>query len=69
MAQQTPEQSPVPPLALIRTSPGALSEGVKVDDSMWAIEGGTVELNLVKVDGMHWWSRVLATDEPIDVQK
>mmetsp|Transcript_41408 Transcript_41408/g.123694 ORF Transcript_41408/g.123694 Transcript_41408/m.123694 type:complete len:135 (-) Transcript_41408:629-1033(-) len=48
---------------------GALSEGVKVDDSMWAIEGGTVELNLVKVDGMHWWSRVLATDEPIDVQK
>ena len=28
---------------------------------------GVVELTLTKVEGMHWWSRVLASDPAIDV--
>ena len=28
-----------------------------------------VEVSLQKQDGMHWWSRVLKTDEPINTQK
>ncbi|GAX76152.1 hypothetical protein CEUSTIGMA_g3596.t1 [Chlamydomonas eustigma] len=48
---------------------GEMSELVKIDDSMWAMEGSVVEITLQKQDGMHWWSRVLKNDEAINTQK
>jgi len=48
---------------------GDMSELVKIDDSMWAMEGSVVEITLQKQDGMHWWSRVLKNDEAINTQK
>jgi len=36
---------------------------------MWAMEGNLVEISLQKHDGMHWWSRVLKTDQAINTQK
>ena len=59
------------PLAtsLLPAVQGELSEGIKVDDCMWAMEGSVVEITMQKVDGMHWWSRVIKTDEPINTQK
>lgn len=43
----------------LRCPQGDLSEAVKVDDCMWNIEGGSVEVSLTKQDGMHWWSCVV----------
>lgn len=48
---------------------GDLSETIKTDDCMWAIDGNVVEMSLQKQDGMHWWSRVLKSDPAIDTQK
>ena len=48
---------------------GELSEGIKVDDCMWALDGDVVELSLSKQDGMHWWSKVFKADTAIDTQK
>lgn len=48
---------------------GELSEGIKVDDCMWALDGDVVELSLSKQNGMHWWSKIFAKDTPIDTQK
>jgi hypothetical protein len=43
---------------------GDLSEAIKTDESMWALEDGSIlSLSLVKQNGMNWWSRVI-TDEP-----
>lgn len=36
---------------------------------MWNMEGGVVELTLVKQDGMHWWNSVIKGEPVIDVQK
>lgn len=48
---------------------GELSEGIKVDDCMWAFDDSTVEMSLQKQDGMHWWSKVFKSDVAIDTQK
>ncbi|KAF7636596.1 CS domain-containing protein [Meloidogyne graminicola] len=49
---------------------GELSEEVKVGTANWMIEDGkAVVLTLDKVNGMHWWSRLLLTDPEIDTQK
>jgi hypothetical protein len=36
---------------------------------MWNVSGGSVELSLVKLEGMHWWTAVLKGEPAIDVQK
>ena len=36
---------------------------------MWAMEGNLVEITLQKQDAMHWWSKVLETDQAINTQK
>lgn len=46
---------------------GDLSEPIKPDDTMWNLVDGVVELTLTKAEGMHWWSKVLASDPSIDI--
>lgn len=48
---------------------GELFEPVKVDDCIWNMEGGEVDITLQKGEGMHWWKCVLKGEPEIDVQK
>ena len=52
---------------------GDLSEPVIPSESLWNIqdskEGREIQVNLVKVKGMHWWKNVIAGDEEIDTTK
>jgi len=48
---------------------GDLSESIKPDDCLWNLADGVVELTLTKAEGMHWWSKVLASDPAINTQQ
>ncbi len=49
---------------------GDLPHDVKPDDCMWNLsDGRLLEVNLVKQDGMRWWSHVLASEPQINTQK
>lgn len=48
---------------------GDLSDAIKVDDCMWAIESNVVEMTLQKQDGMHWWNCVVKGDPIINTHK
>lgn len=42
---------------------------MKADDCIWNLADNCVELTLTKAEGMHWWSRVMEGDMPIDTQQ
>ncbi|KAK9829037.1 hypothetical protein WJX72_003559 [[Myrmecia] bisecta] len=47
-----------------------LSEPVKQEDSFWNLQDGCLlEINLQKVDKMHWWKHVVKGEPEIDTQK
>lgn len=48
---------------------GDFSEAVKPDDCMWNVADGVIEINLTKVDQMHWWKNVIKGEPEINVQK
>lgn len=52
---------------------GALHKKIKTADSLWTLETDgpkrTLQLTLVKVDGMNWWNCVIEGDAKIDTQK
>jgi hypothetical protein len=53
-------------------SGGTLVEGKlhsKVKDSTWTVDGGILQINLEKQDGMKWWTCVMVGDTEIDTQK
>ncbi len=52
---------------------GALHKKIKTGDSLWTLETDgpkrTLQLTLVKVDGMNWWNCIIEGDPKIDTQK
>jgi hypothetical protein len=49
---------------------GSLFAKVKVEDSFWTVEDGTLlVLHLIKHNGMEWWKTVIQGDPEIDLQK
>ena len=49
---------------------GELFAPVKQEDTFWTIEdGNTIAISAKKINGMEWWKGMLASDEPIDLQK
>lgn len=49
---------------------GELAEEVKVESLNWVIEDKrAVVLTMDKVNGMHWWNRLMVGDPEIDTQK
>lgn len=49
---------------------GELHSEVKTEDSMWVLQDGkTIVINLEKLKGMNWWSRLVATDPEISTRK
>ncbi|CAK5118877.1 unnamed protein product [Meloidogyne enterolobii] len=49
---------------------GELAEEIKLESLNWIIEDKkNVVLNVDKVNGMHWWNKLLLTDPEIDTQK
>lgn len=49
---------------------GEFMEPVKAEDCVWNIlDGKTLELQLIKREGMHWWRGVIKGDPEIDTQK
>ena len=49
---------------------GKLHDKVKVDDSTWTlIDNRVVHVYLEKLDGMKWWSCVVAGEKEVDTQK
>nr|CAD2167223.1 unnamed protein product [Meloidogyne enterolobii] len=49
---------------------GELAEEIKLESLNWIIEDKkNIVLNVDKVNGMHWWNKLLLTDPEIDTQK
>ena len=52
---------------------GPLHKKIKTGDSLWTLETDgpkrTLQLTLVKVDGMNWWNCIIEGDPKIDTQK
>lgn len=49
---------------------GELHSEVKTEDSMWVLQDGkTIVINLEKLKGMNWWSRLVTTDPEISTRK
>jgi hypothetical protein len=49
---------------------GSLCKPIVVDDSFWTLEDNeAVVVNMQKLNGMEWWSHVLAGDPKINTQK
>ena len=52
---------------------GSLHKKIKTGDSLWTLETDgpkrTLQLTLVKVDGMNWWNCIIEGDPKIDTQK
>jgi len=52
---------------------GLLHKKIKASDSLWTLETDgpkrTLQMTLVKVDGMNWWNCVIEGDTKIDTQK
>ena len=52
---------------------GTLPKKIKTSESLWTLESDgpkrTLQMTLVKVDGMNWWNSVIEGDVKIDTQK
>lgn len=52
---------------------GNLHKKIKTAESLWTLETDgakrTLQLTLVKVDGMTWWNCIIEGDQKINVQK
>ncbi|GMH43716.1 hypothetical protein BSKO_11638 [Bryopsis sp. KO-2023] len=48
---------------------GDLTETVKVEDCLWNMVDGKIELTLQKFSGMSWWKTVIKGDPEINTQK
>ena len=52
---------------------GALHKKIKTSECLWTLETDgpqrTLQMTLVKVDGMNWWNCIIEGDAKIDTQK
>eukprot|EP01087_Luapelamoeba_hula_P020973 TRINITY_DN7248_c1_g1_i4.p1 TRINITY_DN7248_c1_g1~~TRINITY_DN7248_c1_g1_i4.p1 ORF type:complete len:173 (+),score=32.73 TRINITY_DN7248_c1_g1_i4:39-557(+) len=48
---------------------GVLYQKVKPEESFWQVEGGTIMLELQKVNKMEWWKSVIVGHPEIDTTK
>lgn len=49
---------------------GELHGEVKTEESMWVLQdGNTIQVNMEKLKGMTWWSRLVTTDPEISTRK
>lgn len=49
---------------------GELHAEVKTEESMWLLQDGkTIVINMEKLKGMNWWSRIVTTDPEISTRK